>query len=195
MRGSPTLRCDGCGQQASAEHIARRLKRLEWSTRFRPVHIQTLLLGAVAPASVEEFVYSPETEFRGEAGLLLRVAGLNAEGKTREQVQAEFQRAGFYVNYVLECPREDADGDASALGTDLGRKIPEMLARLRRSLKPKRVALISSALSSQLERLCTREVLCPVILGGDKPFALDSEEGPEQAIKLQEVLSRSATAT
>jgi len=40
----PTLLpCDGCGQPASAEHIARRLQRLEWATRFRPIHIQAPL--------------------------------------------------------------------------------------------------------------------------------------------------------
>ena len=31
------LRCDGCGQAASPEHMARRLRRLEWTTRYRPV--------------------------------------------------------------------------------------------------------------------------------------------------------------
>jgi len=46
----PTLLpCDGCGQPASAEHIARRLQRLEWATRFRPIHIQALLLAAFRP--------------------------------------------------------------------------------------------------------------------------------------------------
>jgi len=45
-----SLVCDGCGQSADAEHIARRLKRLENMTRYRPIHIQALLMGAASPA-------------------------------------------------------------------------------------------------------------------------------------------------
>src|SRR5207249_10650226 len=51
LSNSTDLPCDGCGQAASAEHIARRLRRLEWATRFRPVHIHTLLRGGVAHSS------------------------------------------------------------------------------------------------------------------------------------------------
>src|ERR1700740_33549 len=43
------LRCDGCGQKASEEHLTRGLRRLEWATRYRPVHIHTLLLGGFFP--------------------------------------------------------------------------------------------------------------------------------------------------
>src|SRR5437899_12101620 len=50
MTNSIALPCDGCGQAATAEHIARRLQRLEWTTRYRPVHIHTLLLGAYSPS-------------------------------------------------------------------------------------------------------------------------------------------------
>ncbi len=61
---STALRCDGCGQLASPEHIARRLQRLEWTTRFRPVHIGTLLLGATAPQNTSLFIppQAPGTE-------------------------------------------------------------------------------------------------------------------------------------
>src|SRR3984893_2546309 len=55
---STDLRCDGCGQPASPEHIARRLQRLEWMTRFRPIHLHTLLLGAFSPLVPAEFLYA-----------------------------------------------------------------------------------------------------------------------------------------
>src|SRR6202030_4740136 len=68
----PTLLpCDGCGQLASAEHIARRLQRLEWATRFRPIHIQALLLAAAVPDADSEFLYSPAAPYTGLAGDLL----------------------------------------------------------------------------------------------------------------------------
>src|SRR5215467_8497277 len=69
------LCCDGCGQMGSPEHIARRLRRLEWATRYRPVHIQTLLLAGIAPGEDAEFLYAPGGEFHGEAELLLRAVG------------------------------------------------------------------------------------------------------------------------
>src|SRR5258708_24143168 len=73
---STALRCDGCGQLASPEHIARRLQRLEWTTRFRPVHIGTLLLGAIAPRNDNEFIYSSACAWDGEAKMLLAAACL-----------------------------------------------------------------------------------------------------------------------
>src|SRR5713226_3342167 len=71
---STALRCDGCGQLASPEHIARRLQRLEWTTRFRPLHIGTLLLGAIAPRNDNELIYSPAGAWDGEAKMLLAAA-------------------------------------------------------------------------------------------------------------------------
>jgi hypothetical protein len=100
------LRCDGCGQPASPEHIARRLQRLEWTTRCRPVHIGALLLGAAAPQNDLEFIYSPSGQWNGQAQVLLAAAGITSDGKPPETVLAEFQRGGFFVTHVLECPLE-----------------------------------------------------------------------------------------
>src|SRR4029077_20020276 len=96
------LRCDGCGQAASPEHIAKRLQRLEWTTRHRPVHIGTLLLGAIAPQNDSEFLYAEGGEFAGEAGIILEAAGLPTRGKYAEATLAEFQRGGFLLTHVLE---------------------------------------------------------------------------------------------
>src|SRR5438132_9493644 len=91
--------CDGCGQAASPEHIARRLQRLEWATRHRPIHIQTVLLGAAPPQTDGEYFYSPEGGFAGEAKLLADVAGLTALDRPREQLQIAFQRGGFFATH------------------------------------------------------------------------------------------------
>src|SRR6266700_3189000 len=76
MANALSVPCDGCGQMASPEHIAQRLRRLEWATRYRPVHIQTLLLGGVAPREDAEFLYAPSGEFRGEGQTVLRAVGI-----------------------------------------------------------------------------------------------------------------------
>src|SRR2546430_10647247 len=110
MTNSIALVCDGCGQLASPEHIARRLQRLEWTTRYRPVHIGSLLLGAVAPRGDSEFIYCPAGKWNGEAQYLLAAAGLALDGKPPESVLAEFQRGGFFVTHVLECPVASSTG-------------------------------------------------------------------------------------
>jgi hypothetical protein len=168
------LRCDGCGQMASAEHIARRLRRLEWATRHRPVHIQTILLGAVAPLEDGDFLYSPGGEFHGEAGLLLRAVGISYAGKPVDVVHAEFQSAGFFLTHLLECPLENGKRvgpDATVL---LREHLPSVASRIRRSLKPKRVMLVTEVPQPIMEDVLALDLGCTVVLDGGKPFRFSS---------------------
>jgi len=174
MSDSIDLRCDGCGQIASPEHIDRRLRRLEWATRYRPVHIQTLLLGAVAPVEDSEFLYSPGEEFRGEAALLLRAVGIAAAGKPPEAIQAEFQRAGYFLTYVLECPLDKALNAKADLAKLLAERLPVVASRIRRSLKPKVVTLVTELPESVVEDILALDLGRPVIVDNGKPFALGS---------------------
>ncbi len=96
--------CDGCGQPASPEHIARRLQRLEWATRYRPIHLHTLLLGAFSPPAPSEFLYSPEEVHSGEAANLINAACVSIAGKSADAIQSEFQRRGISTAHVFECP-------------------------------------------------------------------------------------------
>jgi hypothetical protein len=188
------LPCDGCGQPASPEHIARRLQRLEWTTRYRPVHIGTLLLGAIAPRSDSDFLYAEGGEFRGDAGIILAAAGFSITGKPPEAVLAEFQRGGFLLTYVLDCPFEQ-DVDPSELQRLLERRLPAVLARVRRSLKPKRLVPIAQALEPSLGALEIANLGCAVVLDGGKPFAIDGAS-PQHAVELlRQVLASAATAS
>jgi hypothetical protein len=188
------LRCDGCGQAASPEHIARRLRRLEWTTRFRPVHIATLLLGAVAPQSDAEFIYSPAGAWEGEAKSLIAAAGLKLEGKSAEATLAEFQRAGFLLTHVLECPLEDSEG--AGVRQLVAARLPAVLSRIRRSLKPKRLIPISPALQQFLPALTAGDLPCAILLDEEKPFAFDASASSEAAARLREALTtRSSQAT
>src|SRR5260370_24354055 len=132
MTISSELVCDGCGQEASAEHVARRLKRLEWTTRYRPVHIHTLFLGAFSPHDEKDFLYAPGGEFQGEAALLLAALGISTAGKAAEAGHTDFHRAGFFLTQILECPLEN-DG---SLRTALENRPPTMAAAVRRAPKP-----------------------------------------------------------
>jgi hypothetical protein len=182
-----SLICDGCGQNATPEHIARRLQRLEWTTRYRPVHIGSLLLGGISPEAEEEFLYAGR--FAGQAGLLLDAAGILPAGKSPESVLSEFQRGGFFLAHMLECPLETNAGAQHSAEALLMLRASAVMTRIRRSLKPKRVVLVSELLVPLLSRLTSAELGCPVILDDGKPFGLDSSNFSMAAQHLGEALT------
>lgn len=147
------LVCDGCGQPGTPEHIARRLKRLELATRFRPIHMQTVYLGAAPGAEESTFLYVKEGgNFLGESAVALECAGIEGAGKTREAVLVEFQRSGSFLTHVLECPFENS-ANSDTRQELLRARLPRLLVRLKRSLRPKRVVLLSAELNGFAGRL------------------------------------------
>ena len=183
------LPCDGCGQTASGEHIARRLRRLEWTTRYRPVHINTLLLGAFSPQEERDFLYAPGGEFHGEASRLLDALEISTAGKAADAVHAEFQRAGFFLTHVLECPLGKDAGQRAEAAALLTKRLEPVATRIRRSLKPKRVVLISQALGPILERILALELGCPVVLDNGKLFEFDGAVPEHTVARLREALA------
>jgi hypothetical protein len=181
------LLCDGCGQPASSEHSAKRLQRLEWTTRYRPIHVGTVLLGASAPADDVEFLYAERGEFLGEAKYVLDACGLVTAGKSWQAVLTEFQRAGFLLTYALECPLDPGISEAAIL-TLLKSRMPALLARIRRSLKPKRIVPISLSLEPLLASIRDVDTGCPVLLDDGKPFARDARGDDEAATRLRRAL-------
>lgn len=175
--------CDGCGQTASREHIARRLQWLEWATKYRPVHIHTLLLGAFSPQDEKHFLYAPGGEFRGEAALLLDALGISTAGKTGEAVLAEFQRAGFFLTHVLECPLDGNLQQGTGVAALLMKRLQPMATRIRRSLKPKRVMAVTGELTPVVEDILALDLGCPIVLDHGKPFQLESGSGKNGAIR------------
>jgi hypothetical protein len=134
-------------------------------------------------------MYSPICDFSGEAGRVLEVAGIVANSKTAEIVQAEFQRAGFFLTPVLECVLETESRGSAKLLALLEQRLPGMGTRIRRSLKPKRVALISVELEAVAQKIAAMELGGPVILDSGKPFTLDGANAGESARRLREALA------
>jgi hypothetical protein len=192
MTNSISLPCDGCGQAAATEHIAWRLQRLEWATRYRPVHINTLLLGAFSPREENDFLYNPSGEFHGEAAHLLEALGISAAGKTAEVVHGEFQRAGVFLTHVLECPLGADAGHGAEATARLIKRLPAVATRIRRSLKPKRVVLISRALGPILEKILALELGCPVVLDNGKLFEFDGPVPEKTVARFREALVATA---
>jgi hypothetical protein len=192
MTNSFLVRCDGCGQRATPEHLARRVQRLEWATRYRPVHIHTLLLGSASPRDDREFLYSPHGEFCGEAAILLGSMRISTTGKAPDAVHAEVQRAGLFLTHLFECPVEDGAEHGEGVKTLLAQRVAAMATRIRRSLKPKRVVLISLALQPLVTQITAKELECSVVLDEGKAFALDGPEAEKAAARLREALSAPA---
>jgi hypothetical protein len=184
MTATNPLACDGCGQPAGLEHIARRLRRLESTTRYRPVHINTLFLGASSPTSESEFLYAGK--FEGEAGALLDAIGLSWSGKMPESVLADFQRSGFFLTHLLECPPEASSGNAFA--AQLAERVPAVHVRIRRSLKPKRVVMFSPELETVVAQFSEAGLGCPLVLDGGKPFSLGAETSDSSRRRLRDAL-------
>jgi hypothetical protein len=149
--------CDGCLQPVSDEHIARRFQRLELATRFRPIHIQLLILAEAPPPRPEDYFYYLPVEAAERGGLsrvlfdeLMGAVGIRADGKSDEACLAEFQRQGFFLADSLECPVEDIvpgvrEGKARANAAELSHRYgPTIVKRVLHSYKPKHITLLST---------------------------------------------------
>ena len=179
MTTNTEILCDGCGQPASPEHIARRLQRLEWATRYRPIHLHTLLLGAFSPQAPAQFLYSPEETHSGEAANLIAASGISSAGKSSDTILSEFQRRGIYLTHVLECPLDVLSTGAEFLNNALIARLPTLFTRIRRSLKPKRLAFISGNLTPLIERFASAQLGCELVLDDGRAFALDHSNPAE----------------
>ena len=125
--------------------------------------------------------------------MLLAAAGLTQEGKSGEAMLAEFQRRGFFLTHVLECPLEDgADGRIQAL---IANRLSASLTRIRRSLKPKRLVPISKWLEQFLPALTSGELPCAILLDHEKPFALDGDAAPEVTGRLRDAVAAQGVHT
>jgi hypothetical protein len=191
MSEAKPILCDGCGQPASSQHTARRLVRLEWATRFRPIHLHTLLLGAVAPARDAEFFYYPDSQREGEAAVIASAAGTSESGDSADSRLAEFQRRGFFATHVLECPLNNEQNSANALPDRLNSRLPVLFTRIRRSLKPKRLVLISKELDAFIDQFASAQLGCELVLDNGRAFALDDPNAAWSgaAARLQGVLA------
>jgi hypothetical protein len=152
------VRCDGCGLEVSDQHIRERIERLELATRFRPIHINVLILTAAPPSSPLDYFYrstkNPSERSvwsRGFFAEMMIAAGLPEDsGKEEEAALAEFQHRGFFLAHSCECPLKPIVEH----GHELRERLSEaefaraygstVIQRVKFSYKPKKVALLDS---------------------------------------------------
>lgn len=119
------------------------------ATRYRPVHIHTLLLDAFPPDQLEEFFYSAETTSgmnpRSARSVIAKHYGLAVGSDVgADALLAEFHRGGYFLAEWIECPVSEAlRKDSKALGDLIEALAPTVLHRVRFSYKPKKIALHS----------------------------------------------------
>jgi hypothetical protein len=130
--------------------------------------------------------------FKGEAGRLLEAVGISTTGKSADVVLSEFQRGGFLLTHLLECPLEEGQWEQQPPQDLFQNRLPQVVTRIRRSLKPKRVVLISEALGPVAARLSVAELGCTLLLDDGKPFALDSADASRAVHRLRQVLGLAA---
>lgn len=196
------LPCDGCGRASTPEHIAARIARLQWATRFRPIHIQVLFV-ALAPQASPEIVSRPDNlDGEGAAfppsavedysalldglGIAEPTATAGAESQAGSFLARlnEFQRRGFYLAFLAECPLQSDSTtatsgealrkDAVELCTTYG---PTLLKRIRYSYKPKQIALLSPALGALVPMLEQAGLGQTLLLDHGEPFELPRPGG------------------
>jgi hypothetical protein len=136
------------------------------------VHIQALLLGGIAPEADAAFLYFPEGNYQGEAANLLEALRISRAGRSADAALTDFQKGGLLLTYVLECPLEPGVSPADAQQL-LEKQLPAVIARIRRSLKPKRVVLFSGELASLAGKFTEEVIGSPVFTGSYGPLALD----------------------
>ena len=180
---SRELLCDGCGQPAGQEHIARRLKRLENMTRYRPIHVQALFLGAASPAQDADHLYSADGGFHGEGAALLRALGMELTGRSVETVLTEFQRRGYLLTHLLECPGEWTD--TAKLQEAAEKRLNSTLTKIRRSFKPKKVVLLGPEMDAFCTRLENQDLGAELLFSASgRSFRLDELAAGEMVTKL-----------
>jgi len=149
MGTSPNcLPCDGCGLPASPEHIARRLRRLELSTRFRPVHIGVLFVALAPPPRPEDDFYGPaeSKDFFDPFldALEIRPSATGSDARAADSARlAEFQHRGHYLAHLSECPIPENQEPAAST---IARLAPTLIRRIRFNYKPKHVAPLGQGL-------------------------------------------------
>ncbi len=195
MQAGPSLlTCDGCGAAVNEAHLRRRVERLELATRFRPIHIQVLLLDLAPPSRLADFFYHPigqpferSTESRNYFEGLMAGAGIPQDSwKDEQSALSEFQRRGLFLAYAVECPYEEAFAACEAHGPGglAGNVVrlfgPTVLKRIQFSYKPRHIALLNPGTSALVPLLEQAGWGSRLVLDRGLPLA-DSSRGDSRA--------------
>jgi hypothetical protein len=172
------VNCDGCRQPADANHLRERVERLEMSTRYRPIHVHTLVVSACPSQAFADYFYNvaPDRKQRSDSGHARftelaqsapdAIAKPGGASGNDEAVLIEWQRRGLFLAHPVDCfmapgPALDAQISASA---------KTLILRLNTSYRPKHVALIGRNTASLIAPLEASGWQGKLILDNGSPF-------------------------
>jgi hypothetical protein len=196
---STAIVCDGCGLPASAGHMAQRLERLELVTRFRPIHINVLFVALEPMARPEDDFYRP-SESRDFFESFLTALNIPAGPEPDTAGLLEFQRRGYYVTYLSECPSAprpaaDSNDDGDVALDCIPRLAPTLVKRIRFNYKPKYVALLGTTLRPLIEILVQSGMGPLLLLDRGGPLALPrAGDAPSLALFRRTVMVETPSA-
>ena len=159
VSSSNTLVCDGCGRPASPEHLAARFRRLELATKFRPVHIAILFVALAPPPQPEDDFYGPpeSKEFFEHFLDALAIPGQPSQSRPASDASTtasarlvEFQRKGYYLAYLSECP---ITGTEEPAATTISILAPTLVRRIRLNYRPRQIIVLGQELAPLTEVL------------------------------------------
>jgi hypothetical protein len=166
---SSWVTCDGCGFPSSPAHIGDRVGRLEFATRFRPIHINVLFVAAAPLGRPEDDFYRPPESreffdpFMDAVGIPASGSKTDARANTPESDTArlaEFQRRGYYLAYLSECPIS-TDGDS--VSSAISRLGSRFILRVRFNYKPRHIAILGANLSP-LRKLVEEAAMSSILI-------------------------------
>ncbi len=159
------------------------------------MHIGALLLGAFPPEKDSEFLYTGNNLFRGEAASVLDAVGVSYANRPAEAVLADFQRRGFLLTHILECPLETVSIHAPpSLEQLLENRLSAVFSRIRRSLKPKQLVLFSGALGRLANLFAKQDLGCSLVLDNGEPFVLEEHGAGLASERLRGALALTISA-
>jgi len=145
---SKSLPCDGCGLPASPEHIAERVRRLELATQFRPIHLGILFVALAPPIRAHDDFYAPAESKEFIEPFL---EALEIPPSMHKPVRlAEYQRRGYYLTYLSECPIPE---NAEPVAATIARLGPTLIRRIKFNFRPKHIAPMGQELTPLAEML------------------------------------------
>jgi hypothetical protein len=153
-----------------------------------------LLVSAFPPQADSEFLYAAPGVFQGEAARLLEALDVPYLEKAGAAVLSDFQRRGFLLVHVMDCPPNPEVNNPAEIQLLIKARLSTLFTRVRRSLKPKRVALVSLLLEPLADRFSESSLGCPVTLDNGKPFSLQRTDSPAAISRLRSALTLSATS-
>jgi len=198
------VRCDGCGLPASAQHIRERVERLEVVTRFRPIHINVLFIASAPHKERDYDFYADPFRHEFSRGLLEALHITRREeavdcgsGLATPGVSAllDFQRRGYYLAYLSECPSGDepnpsSHGKDELLGDAIERLTPSLVTRIRFNYKPKHIVLLGRNLHPFIGVLRKANLGPLLVLDQGVPFVLPSPGDTASVLGMRDVLAR-----